>query len=492
MSSSAGDDRDSRQRGIIYAGASPTRHRRQQNTGSALSVPNWFDLPLLLPEPHPVAARVQRALSRSDDQLQPQPQSLEQVPRMSRLSPVKHLLQHKAIAHTTSIEAVHTRPFRVYSGGGGASSTSSRSRVLQKRHATRSGAPVVLDRLDRKSRLKEKIWHDLNRFGLWYVPSDLGVDGAVGVDSLERTADAILQQWEDATAVGSVSTSQKRRDDSEDERALGFKAERGNSFDQGPERVLSTTRTPTSAPTPALFLTALPGASESSQNLLMPGNDVGPEQDDEGSGSGDTNDVDDEEEEDASGATSGSRRDEIRPPGMKRRQRLKELHAFVEKQLQKRLFKSWETIEIAFTGSGDLTVSQILKFLQYSDVQLSAADAAKVQAILEKHVRDRAKDDLSAVSETSAGPEEQGTSATVRLPNAKPKVAALSFDAFRRIFHTTDKLEAVKWKREFDREKIRQRHEKEIYEKELAALEERGGVGPSGCGWGHEERPADR
>uniref|UniRef100_K3WAX8 Jacalin-type lectin domain-containing protein n=1 Tax=Globisporangium ultimum (strain ATCC 200006 / CBS 805.95 / DAOM BR144) TaxID=431595 RepID=K3WAX8_GLOUD len=167
---------------------------------------------------------------------------------------------------------------------------------------------------------------------------------------------------------------------------------------------------------------------------------------------------------------------EIQPPGMKRRQRLKELHYFVEKQLQKRLYKSWDTIEIAFTSSGDLTVSQIVKFLQLSDVQLSTADAAKVQNILEKHAQDvqavQAAEQLEAELANGEIISEPGRSIVHTI--SKPgKSTALSYEAFRNIFHTNDNQEAVKWKREFDREKIRQRREKEIYEKELAALEEK-------------------
>ncbi|TYZ61299.1 hypothetical protein PybrP1_010523 [[Pythium] brassicae (nom. inval.)] len=472
---------DNHQRAIIYAGASPARRRRQQGTATALSVPNWFDLPLLLPESHPIAARVQRTLPWGEDPpAQPQPQlqslSMEQVPRISRLSPVKHLLHHKAssrataLAHTASVDAVSARPIRVHGGGGG-----SRSHLLRKKRTTHAGAPVVLDRIDRKSRLKEKIWKDLNRFGLWYVAGESAADGTV--DSLDSTVDAIMQQWEDATAVEGVRGAH-HPSGVDDARVPPAEAVHGDSRDCVP--FASPNRPNASAP--AVFLTALPreAATSPSHDAMQHADDVGPKEDeeappsnddDDNSDENDEEDDDDDEEAEADAAASVPRH-EIRPPGMKRRQRLKELHCFVEKQLQKRLFKSWETIETAFTGSGDLTVSQITKFLQHSDVQLSAADAAKVQAILEKHARNvQANEDATELTgpETHDGRDQ----AALVLQSAKPKAVALSFDAFRRIFHTKDNQEAVKWKREFDREKVRQRHEKEIYEKELAALEER-------------------
>lgn len=176
---------------------------------------------------------------------------------------------------------------------------------------------------------------------------------------------------------------------------------------------------------------------------------------------------------------------------MKRRQRLKDLHQFVETQLQKRLLKSWDTIEVAFTGSGDMTVSQIVKFLQHSDVQLGDADAAKVKAILEQHVelqedegqQNDSSSPLTSIGEASelqqesaAAPSNDSSNAPIRALPGKPdrKKTLFSYEGFRQIFRSRNAQEESRWKREFDRERTRKRQEKEIYDRELAALEERG------------------
>ncbi|RLN57800.1 hypothetical protein BBJ29_004772 [Phytophthora kernoviae] len=157
----------------------------------------------------------------------------------------------------------------------------------------------------------------------------------------------------------------------------------------------------------------------------------------------------------------------VQTPGLKRRKRLTGLHHFVETQLQKRLFKAWDSIEIAFMGSGDMTVSQIVKFLQHSDIHLGETDAAKVQGILEKHV---------AAAQTDQDMEDAQESVVRNQSNqrrGKYQSPLLSYEGFRQIFHPVDPQEASRWKREFDRDKFRQRQEKEIYGKELTALEEK-------------------
>ncbi|KUF99367.1 Methylthioribose-1-phosphate isomerase 2 [Phytophthora nicotianae] len=157
----------------------------------------------------------------------------------------------------------------------------------------------------------------------------------------------------------------------------------------------------------------------------------------------------------------------VQTPGMKRRKRLTDLHHFVETQLQKRLFRSWDTIEIAFTGSGEMTVNQIVKFLQLSDVQLGDKDAAKVQKILEDHV---------TAMQAAQKANEEGDEEDHFIRGRTKSKAVLSFEGFRQIFHPVDLQEASRWKREFDREKFRQRQEKDIYTRELEALEEKGVV----------------
>lgn len=486
--------------------------RRTMSTagGSALSVPNWFDLPLILPESNAAAARLQRGLAKMDveterllsgggsgDNKQWMGFSEYQVPKISQLSPTKEMMRQKtsndklssnsnrnssaegAGARLKTIELLHQakqrQHFQVKS-----------HLLLKKRRTTHAGTPVVLDRIDRKSRLREKIRKDLSKFGLWYMADELVDEGRGGgdddaMDSVDATVDSIMQQWEDATASAGGTSLDSRESSSRPVASSKMIQGHGSS---GLERDESVEVQPVDTEVfQSVFLTATP-TSPAAKADSFDGR-----YDDDGGGQADGEEVpegDEDEDDGDEGDTNENdlQRRLIRPPGMKRRQRLKELHYFVEKQLQKRLYKSWDTIEIAFTGSGDLTTSQIVKFLQNSDVQLSAADAAKVQAILDKHAHDtQAKQETEAL--LSGGKEsgedgdpdaqsQQQYASTKAAPNSTAKPATHSYKAFRHIFLTKDNKEAVKWKREFDREKIRQRQEKEIYEKELAALEEKG------------------
>lgn len=69
---------------------------------------------------------------------------------------------------------------------------------LKRRNSARrlDGLP-----LDRRSRLRAKLWKDLDRFGLWHMVDD---DGSVSID---QTVDSIMAQWQrnDATAVDSAA-----------------------------------------------------------------------------------------------------------------------------------------------------------------------------------------------------------------------------------------------------------------------------------------------
>lgn len=476
---------------------------------SALSVPNWFDLPLILPESNAVAARLQRGLAKMDveterllsgggggDNKQWMGFSECQVPKISQLSPTKEMVRQKTSNDKLSsnsnrngsaedvgmrlkaIELLHQakqrQHFQVKS-----------HLLLKKRRTTHAGTPVVLDRIDRKSRLREKIRKDLSRFGLWYMADELVGEGRGGdddaMDSVDATVDSIMQQWDDATESAGGSSFGSRESSSRPVASSKMAQGHGSS---GLERDQSVEVQPVDAEAiQSVFLTAIPTSSAAKADSF----DERYDDDDSDQVDGEEVPEDDDDEDggdDGNTNENGLQRQLIRPPGMKRRQRLKELHYFVEKQLQKRLYKSWDTIEIAFTGSGDLTTSQIVKFLQNSDVQLSAADAAKVQTILDKHARDtQAKQEAEALlsdgkesgedGDSDAQSQQQYTS-TKAAPNSTAKPATHSYGAFRHIFLTKDNKEAVKWKREFDREKIRQRQEKEIYEKELAALEEKG------------------
>ncbi|EEY66696.1 uncharacterized protein PITG_17246 [Phytophthora infestans T30-4] len=315
---------NSPKRTVLYARKGPGSTQRRAGRRE-LAVPNWFDLPVLLPESHPVAARIQRNM-------------------VSRLGSREEEEERKVRKMGALVLKNTTR----------------------RRHSTRIRKLDGLGHVDRRKRLREKVWKDLSRFGLWPMagPGDFNDQ-----QSVEKTVDAIWSQWQDNAEKIPLS---------------GWYLFDGRAF---------------------------------------------------------------EEESSSFGFSATRLQAKVQTPGLKRRKRLTDLHHFVETQLQKRLFRSWDTIEIAFTGSGDMTVNQIVKFLQLSDVQLGNNDAAKVQKILEEHehlIRGRTK-----------------------------SKAVLSFEGFRQIFHPVDPLEASRWKREFDREKFRQRQEKDIYTRELEALEEK-------------------
>ncbi|OWZ15658.1 hypothetical protein PHMEG_00010661 [Phytophthora megakarya] len=251
--------------------------------------------------------------------------------------------------------------------------------ALKRRQNMRVRKLDGLGRGDRKNRLREKLWKDLSRFGLWPMAGPGDEDDQ---QTVENTVDAIWTQWQNATET--LTNDDVREGNN------GYGEDELPSFEISASRLQAKVQT----------------------------------------------------------------------PGLKRRKRLTELHHFVGLQLQKRLYKSWDSIEIAFTGSGEMTVSQIVKFLQHSDVQLGDKDAAKVQKVLENHVST-----MSAAQETN---EEE--SYDRRRTKSR---AVLSYEGFRQIFHPVDPQESLKWKREFDREKFRQRQEKEVYSRELAALEEK-------------------
>lgn len=484
-------DAKPRQRAIIYANGSRRRrhdasngnefarngtpqssssphHSRVTSTtaASALSVPSWFDLPLIVPDANPIGERVQRGLAKlqldrddehtsSTDYDRPSRTSY-QVPKISYLSPTKDALRHKLQSRVSApIATAPAADLQHFSG---------KSHLHKKRRTTHAGAAVVLDRIDRKSRLREKIWRDLSRFGLWYL-ADEASDGAG--DSVDKTVDAIMQQWESASPMPMASRGLSRNDSSSTPARTSPETMSRSEHRAADATTKEQTEQSGNRASDAVFLTALPSdAAVSASNDIV-------HEDIESHASDDVPEDNDEDEDDdeteAQSMSNGAPR-LVRTPGMKRRARLKELHGFVEKQLQKRLYKSWDTIELAFTGAGDLTTAQIVKFLQHSDVQLSASDAAKVHAILQSHTHNREVSDDNADGTDDEASESHSSKARTSVAGAP----LVSYNAFRRLFHTTDAQEAAKWKREFVREKTRERQEKAIYERELAALEEKG------------------
>jgi hypothetical protein len=354
-------------------------------------------------------------------------------------------------------------------------------------HLKRRSSARRLDGLpsDRRSRLRAKLWRDLDRFGLWHLVDE---DSSTTVD---QTVDSIMAQWQRSEA----KTMEPGVDQQQDEL-------RGDGLGVGCSRE--------SSPAENVFLTALPSSVSQDTGLIRSPHSA---REDTSSpelrsfpSTGSMTSVDPElgmdartsDDERDEGSTTDDHRDYVSDskltggvslPGMKRRQRLKDLHQFVETQLQKRLLKSWDTIEVAFTGSGEMTISQIVKFLQHSDVQLGDADAAKVQAILEQQVAlqeagDEQQHDsspsLAAVSEANEDGAEDPTQGSNNAPARKPpgksdrKKTLFSYDGFRQIFRSRNAQQETRWKREFDRERMRKKQEKEIYDRELASLEERG------------------
>lgn len=424
--------RDARQRAIVYTTQQRKQNdiRRDDHDSGGLT---WMELPLLLPPPSSSSVEVKAKPVMSPGQ---RGTAAIFIPKVSHLVPSPA----KRVARS---DKQLGQPF--FS-----------SSLLHKRRRAQIG--VVLERLDRKARLTARIWQDLESFGVWHVQerrnlycnvharsrygdgsdnnrSSRGTGNEVTevvdtTESVEQAVDAILTQWHNNNSG----------DGSEEYREEKFGEE------------------------VPVFLTAVPSALSSVSS-------VGVKIDSSGKVPEDDSNEEQEEQQDGDESYQPMRR-QISVPGMKRRARLKDLHQFVETALQKRLLRSWETIEIAFTGSGDLTSAQIVKFLQHSDVKLGAHDAAKVQSILNMHIHtQRMAANLSSSSEDSHDKDDRSEPQS-RSQNSKP--VTLSYDDFRQIFHPKNPQEVDRWKREFDREKIRRRQEQEIYQKELAALEEKG------------------
>lgn len=457
-------ENNTRQRTVLYphhrrvGGARGGSNGAGRQRPSELSVPNWFDLPVLLPETHVVAAKIQRNMTAKgiqragdEDEESVTEESVRdrfRVPKVSRLaSPTRTVVPIKGGGATTA----HAQSSMI------APSASDRftGKTVYKRRNSACG--VRLDGLpfDSRSRVRDKLWKDLNRFGLWHMIDPSDEDNRV---SVEQTVDLIMTQ------LDLRSEESKNNADFVD----------SDLWHTHSQLTLPSRDTDISEPTGSTFLTAVPVETRAPSFIQQRNADT-PKVDNPA----DTTDLIASDvsipESEISGIdreSSLDRTDEVlrneltgcvKVPGMKRRQRLKDLHQFIETQLQKRLLKSWDTIEIAFTGSGDMTAAQIVKFLQNSDVQLGATDAAKIKAILDSQEDEENDDDM---------PGSDSAPASAQRPTKKPKV--FSYVRFRQIFRGSNSQDESRWKREFDRDKFRRKQEKEIYDRELAALEERG------------------
>ncbi|GLE02355.1 hypothetical protein PINS_up011193 [Pythium insidiosum] len=473
-----------RQRVVLHASSSsrsPERSARQRHRQPNGQAPQWFDLPLLLPEADAVMAKIQRNYLEMAEAPREEDAPAEPftVPKASRLSPEKDA---NALRRRSKAELDKHARLQQY--------MSTQRHV--KRRTTVGGAPVVLDRLQaQRSRWRDRLWRDLDRYGFQHLGD---ATMAATVDESVRAIMTQLgetpsQQDTDVDVSGTMPehrASFKRSTVVEKRRT---KKTREKEEEEEEEEKPTHDASPSAAA--AVFLTALPSEAPLSstaestaplhstitrvhyQEAEAHEDDLQHPQAEE-----------DEEEENGmdheEGASESSVAREISAPGLRRRKRLKELHAFVETQLQKRLFRSWETIEIALGGSGDLTVQQIVKFLQHSDVKLSAADAAKVHAILQRHVEERdaaaraaAHAAVSAMTPTGEDHDDDHDIDEAAAAAHVSPPGKLSYDAFRALFHPVDPQTAARWRRDAEKDKARLRQEKEIYDRELAALEER-------------------
>ncbi|DAZ94572.1 TPA: LOW QUALITY PROTEIN: hypothetical protein N0F65_004188, partial [Lagenidium giganteum] len=463
-----------KQRVIIYTTAAKKKISQRNYRGEyALAVPTWFDLPLLLPEVDAVAQKLRgnnnnaAADDKATGDVSPSSVLDERAGSMavSKVSRLSNSPSKEVAWMEQRKDAIMQRHRKVFAY--------SQQHLMKKRKPSQSGARITLERLDGRSKLREKLWQDLNRFGLWPLPDGSGDDEEhETLASIDQAVDSIMKQWEASSDGKRSSIVTTQFDDAQsDITDISTSLEHLTPL----EPVTKQERKNSS-----VFLTSLPSSTSDfgSESTFSYGNqsstmsrigalEDGPE--DEAY----EDDAADEEE-------TYVKRKEIVAPGLKRRGRLRELHSFVEKQLQKRLVKSWDTIEIALNGSGDLSVNQIVKFLQNSDVRLGATDAAKVQSVLDRTKKQKKRkklppllsklDNTSASTNIAPTPETETASAP---PPLKTKSTGLSYETFKKIFFPADKADASKWKREADREKARHRQEKEIYARELAALEEK-------------------
>lgn len=310
-----------------------------------------------------------------------------------------------------------------------------------------------LDHTSNKNRLREKLWKDLSRFGLWPMegPGDYADE-----QSVETTVEAIWDQWqdtEDRTSLIDASSG------SSDAWGYGFKDGKILEEDNDASEVFLTGVT-------SVISSAVPGTTKLHFKETVNGKQLSAPTD--GDSDFDTlreeNNIDEEEEKSELGLLAARLHTKVRTPGLERRKRLSDLNHFLSTQLQKRLFRAWGTIKSAFTGSGEMTVDQIIKFLKHSDVQLGEKDTAKVHKILEDHA--------PAILAARDGSEEENGNNYIKCGRIENKIV-FSYNDFHKIFYPIDPHEALRWKRELDRDKLRQGQEKEIYSRELEALEEK-------------------
>ena len=227
-----------RQRVIIYTTAykkAKARHNTKSNSSSSTSVdrtsgrdavvvPTWFDLPLLATDSDrqqyiAAATTAKQSQPPLHDQLAssplfPPPQAAFKPPKVSLLgSPTRSdRLRGSgstlAMPTTSSSSSSHTLN-KTNQGGvamaddaDGLRHAAAQFNLKRKR---KPQPPRVRDRLERKSKLKDRLWRDLHRFGLWQLspPLNNGATAAAGdaallshaMASVDQAAEAILRQW---------------------------------------------------------------------------------------------------------------------------------------------------------------------------------------------------------------------------------------------------------------------------------------------------------
>ncbi|RLN10506.1 hypothetical protein BBJ28_00016030 [Nothophytophthora sp. Chile5] len=189
------------QRTILYArkGAGPQRLCNDRaSTRKPLPVPNWFDLPVLLPESNAVGARIQTAMASRVAEIKGDEHVVK--PKISRLTVASSCTKKATALRAFTGPRTEEEERKVKRMGAGLLKS-----TAKRRQSTRVRKLDELDPRDRKRRLREKLWKDLSRFGLWPI---MGPGDYDDQQSVEDTVDSILVQWQQhATEVSVVLKS---------------------------------------------------------------------------------------------------------------------------------------------------------------------------------------------------------------------------------------------------------------------------------------------
>ncbi|KAL8004943.1 putative jacalin-like lectin domain-containing protein [Plasmopara halstedii] len=364
-----------------------------------------FDLPVLLTDLHPPDSRNQQIkTSQSSQKSEVKTQDDKDrfiTPKVSRLCS-----REEEERKVRKIEATVLKS------------------IMRRRHRVRKLGRM---KLTMKERLKEKLWKDLSRYGLWPMGD------YADQHSVETAVEAIWNQWQKNTERTSTSNMISEYSDARGEDSVLLDEVSGASE-------ISMTGVMSVSSSLAAETTEMD--SKNTANMMVSG----------GYPDFDNFEIANEKSSQPKVESSTSDLDaNIQTPGLKRRERLTNLRHFVETQLQKRLFKAQDIIENAFTESGRMTVDQIIDILKHSNVQFNKKDEQKIQNLFEEHSK--------ATSTARDGGEEK----IEQIHDYSERVMStlvFTYDDFCQLFYPTDPQEVLKWKREFEADRLlRQRLE---------------------------------